>query len=170
MKLKRVLFGLTLIFIFVSCDCFVAVRGRVLSNITSLPIEGAVIEMVGHNIVGKTDKNGMFEISDQVGFCYDPHIKITAKGYKPFEVTIGFSGENKSFELKSKSEFVNYEKPFYPDTSTKSTYITGAWINQFSDHFTYCGELASGESMIFYLDTINPQKEILDNKVRRKEH
>jgi hypothetical protein len=65
---------------------------------------------------------------------------------------------------------VNYEKPFYPDTSTKSTYITGAWINQFSDHFTYCGELASGESMIFYLDTINPQKEILDNKVRRKEH
>lgn len=151
----RIFLWLFMISILVSCDCYVSVKGKVFSNSDKHPIEGATIEMVGRNKTTKTNKDGYFHIWEQTGFCFDPQIKITTNNYKPCEITFKGSTDSKSFELKSESDFVNYEKPFYPDTNNKGTFIVGTWIEKYSENFAF-----SGDTVLFYLDTINPKKEI----------
>lgn len=153
MRFRRLLFGLPIIVSLLSCDCYVSVKGRVFSNRSRRAIEGAEIEMVGRNVRVNSDKNGFFHIEEQTGFCYDPHIRIIAEEYKPFEITLKRSDGIRIFELKSESEFMEYAKPFYPDSNNKSTFTTGTWIEKFSEHFAY-----QGDSVLFYLDSFNEGK------------
>lgn len=149
------LYLLVTILALTACDCTVSVEGKVLASSDKKAIVGATVELVGRNLTTTTDKDGYFDIGEHVGFCYDPRVIITAKNYKPFEIEIKNSSDTKSFVRKSDKEFVNYEQPFYPDTNNKSTFMTGTWIDRFSQNFEVDDEL-----IIFYLDTINPKKEI----------
>lgn len=146
-----------LITIITSCDCYVSVKGQVFSNTNKKPIAGAKVELIGRNISTTTDKNGYFHIGEQTGLCFTPLLKITSENYKPFEMSFKSSNNNKSFELKSDAKVVNYAKPFYPDTTDKETFMIGTSIKIFSESFAF-----KGDSILFYLDTINPKKEIKD--------
>lgn len=137
------------------CDCYVAVKGKVLSSSTGKPVEGATIEMVERNIETTTNKKGQFLIDEQTGFCYDPEIEITMTGYKPFHLTISSDSETTSYQIKTESESFDFEKPVYLDSTRKETFVNSTWIDQFSHRFE-----VKGDSIIFYLDENNPEKEV----------
>lgn len=137
------------------CDCYVAVKGKVLSSSTGKPIDGAMIKMVERNIKTISNKKGQFLIDEQTGFCYDPEIEITMIGYKPFHLAINSDSETISYQIKTGSESFDFEKPIYPDSNRENTFVASAWINQFSHSFD-----VKGDSIIFYLDENNPEKEI----------
>lgn len=153
------LYSLLSILLLSSCDCHVSVKGKVISTESKLPIEGAIVEMIGKNITTKTNKNGYFHIWDQTGFCYEPNIKITIDKYKPFEIKFIKSGDSKSYELQSKSESLDYDEPFYPDSKNKNTFITGTWIEKYSEKFSVLSD-----TVTFYLDTIDVASEIKKTK------
>ena len=151
---KRLLYFLLLFFL-TGCDCFTVVKGRIISNETKLPITDATIELVGKNKIIKSDNKGQFKIEYVSGFCFDPNIRVISNTYKPFEITIRHSKHSKSFEVKSESEFIEYEKPFYPNPSKDSGFITGTWINSLSQNFA-----VYNDSLLIYLDENNIKKEI----------
>ena len=57
------------------------------------------------------------------------------------------------------------EKPFYPDSSNKSTFITGTWINKWSEKFFV------NDTLIIYLSTndIYSEVEELQNRLRKRQ-
>jgi hypothetical protein len=145
------LFGILLLLC--SCDCQIIVNGKIISSETGKSINGAKIEMVGRNVNTESDLNGIFKIGEMTGFCYDPKIKVTYEGHKPFLIEL--ESEFQNFKLKKESEFVEYEKPFYPNPNNKSTFITGIWIEKYSGNFKI-----KSDSLIIYLDEKNLNKEI----------
>lgn len=151
---KRLLYFLPLIFL-TACDCFTVVKGRIISDETKLPIANATIELIDKNTIVKSDNEGQFKIEYVSGFCFDPKIRITSNNYKPFEIKIRHSNHSKSYELKSESEFIDYEKPFYPNPSKDSGFMTGTWINIFSQNFS-----VSNDSVFICFDGDNIKKEI----------
>ena len=151
---KRLLYFLPLIFL-TACDCFTVVKGRIISDETKLPIANATIELIDKNTIVKSDNNGQFKIEYVSGFCFDPKIRITSENYKPFEIKIHTTSHSKSYELKSESKSIDYEKPFYPNSAKDSGFMTGTWINNFSQNFSVCND-----SLFIYLDDDNIKKEI----------
>lgn len=154
---KRLLICIVYPIFFTSCDCCTVVKGKVLSNTTKIPIGGAVVQLIGENETVQTDKNGLFELEKVTGFCFDPHIKILKQHYKPFEMTFKNTDNSISYEVKSKSYFVTYDKPFYPDSYDTSSFITGTWITEYSGSFA-----VTSDGEVYYLDTINLSREIND--------
>ncbi len=150
MKLKSILICLLLVISFTSCkwiaECFPEFTGIVLSNSTKTPIEGATVELLNHNISVKTDKNGFFKLA--TSGCFDAHLKISKEHYKPFEVTFSNSSNSNSYEIKSESISVDYDKPFYPNPKDKNTFVTGTWIQQNSQDFS-----VFSNKLTYYLDT-----------------
>ena len=144
-----------------SCDCFVSVKGKIISNSTKQPIQGAIIEMVDKSESTKSDAEGYFSLSKQVGLCFGPQIKITKKNYKPFEMNLSGSNESKSYKVKSKQDFVDYDAPFFPDPNDKGTFTIGTWIEKYSQMFS-----VRSDTILFYLDTVNVESEILQIKSR----
>ena len=137
------------------CDCYVAVKGKVLSSSMGEPINGATIIMVDRNIETTSDEKGHFLLDELTGFCYDPRIVITKTGYKPFHLNIKSDAESISYQVKKGSESIDFEEPVYSDSSKKDTFITATWLDQFSQNFE-----VKDDSIIFYLDENNPEKEI----------
>lgn len=106
MKFKNLIFGLLISLIFVSCDCWVLVDGKVIDSDTKKPIKKAFIEFtnirctelvrataqnVETNCVFETDSIGLFFMkSDNYGFCPDNPvgIKIRKVGYKTMELEL----------------------------------------------------------------------------------
>lgn len=138
-----------------SCDCVPHVKGIVISNSTREPIEGASIVLVDQDESTLSDKNGFFEVSKHTGFCFDPQVRISKVNYKSFELTVSGSNESKSYKVTSKQDFIEYDKPFYPDINEKSTFTTGAWIDKYSQYFT-----VSSDTILFYLDTLDAKGEV----------
>lgn len=155
MTTRRVFLWLFITSILLSCACYVSVKGRVLSASDKHPIEGASVELVGRNKITTTDKDGYFHIWVQTGFCFDPHIKITAGNYKPFDITFKGTSESRSYVLKSQSESIEYDEPFYPDPNNRQTFVTGTWIEKYSEKFS-----ALSDTITFFLDTIDTKGEI----------
>jgi hypothetical protein len=56
--------------------------------------------------------------------------------------------------VKSELIWIKYDKPFYPESTNRNTFINGAWINKWSQHF-----LAS-DTLIFFLTKDNNTSEI----------
>ena|SRR5688572_500306 len=146
-----------------SCDCYIVVKGRILSSATELPINNAQVEFIGKNKTVTTDKNGYFKIDEQTGFCFDPHVLIRKDNYKPFDILMGGSKDSRSYEIKSEPYFIEYDEPFYPDSHNKKTLMTGTWIEKFSAKVSFLSD-----TIIFFLDTINVKGEIenVQNKLR----
>jgi hypothetical protein len=138
-----------------SCDCQIIVSGKIISSENGNPISGAKIEMVGKNLTSESDQNGVFNIGEMTGFCYDPKIKVTYKGYKPFIIVLESESEFQNFKIKKESEFIEYEKPFYPNPNNKNTFVTGTWVEKYSGNFK-----VKSDSLIIYLDKNNLNKEI----------
>lgn len=148
-----------------SCDCVPRVKGIVISNSTKQPIEGASIVLVDQDESTLSNKNGFFEVSKHTGFCFDPQVRISKVNYKPFELTVSGSNESKSYKVASKQDFIEYDKPFYPDIDDKRTFTTGAWIDKYSQYFTI-----SSDTILFYLDTLEVKDEvsIIQSKLKSK--
>lgn len=154
---KRIIFYFISVVFFQSCDCHILVEGKVLSNSSKLPLEGAFVELIGKNETTKTDRNGYFKVEKIVGICFDPIVRITKDHYKPFEITFRSSGDSKNFEIRSQSEFITFDKPFYPDPNNTKTFMIGMHIDKYSKNFAI-----NSNTNRFYLDTINIKKEIQD--------
>ncbi|MEO7767121.1 MAG: hypothetical protein ABIS01_06835 [Ferruginibacter sp.] len=133
------------------------VEGKVLSNSSKLPLEGAFVELVGKSETTKTDRNGYFKVEKIVGVCFDPKVRITKDHYKPFEITFKSSRDSRIFEIRSQSDFITYDKPFYPDPNNTKTFMTGTHIDKYSKHFASDSNINR-----YYLDTIDIKKEIQD--------
>ncbi len=151
---KRLLYFLPLIFL-TACDCLTVVEGRIISNETRLPISNATIELLDKKTTVKSDNKGQYKIEYVSGFCFDPKIRITSENYKPFEIKIRTTSHSKSYELKSETKSIEYEKPFYPNSAKDSGFMTGTWINKFSQNFS-----VYNDSIFIYLDDDNIKKEI----------
>jgi hypothetical protein len=156
MRMKINFFALIgILLLLCSCDCQITVRGKIISSETGKPINGAKIEMLGKNLISESDQNGIFKIGEMTGFCYDPKIKVTYKGHKPFIIELESESEFQNFKLKKESEFVEYKKPFYPNPDNKNTFINGTWIEKYSGNFKI-----KSDSLLIYLDEKNLTKEI----------
>ena len=149
-----------LLLTFTSCDCHVAIQGIVIDKESGKPIQNAKVNMTDRDIEELTD-NGIFDIGEHSGFCYDPKVEVSMNGYKPFRIQIIHRSEYTSYNIESEGISVDYDEPFYPDPSNKNTFMTGTWINKFSEDFK-----VSGDTIILYLEEDNLEKEIQ----RIKEH
>lgn len=160
MKLKDSLICLLFIVSFPSCkwmaECFPEFTGKVVSDSTKTPIEGAKVELINQNITVKTDKNGVFKLA--TSGCFDAQLRISKEHYKPFEITFSSSSISNSYQVKSESLFVDYDEPFYPDPRYKNGFITGTWIKQNSESFT-----VSSNELTYYLDTLKSVSEEIDD-------
>ncbi len=146
-----------------SCDCYVKVQGQVVSSSTGKPIENAVVTMIDKNHQVFTDQNGKFLIDLQTGFCFDPEIKVTKEGFKPFQILISSNSEYLSYQIKSKSQSVDFDEPVYPDSTNRNTYKTGSWIEKYSQDFE-----SKNDSLIIFLDTESFEEEIKTLKEKRE--
>ena len=147
----------------ISCDCYVKVTGQIVSSSTGKPIESALVTMINKNREVYSDQNGCFLIDMQSGFCFDPEIKVTKKGFKPFEILISGDSKSISYKIKSESQSVDYDEPLNPDSTNRNSFITGAWIEKYSQDF-----ISRNDSLIIYLDTDNLEEELKEIKEKRK--
>ena len=106
MTCRNLIFGLFITIIFVSCDCWVLVDGKVIDSETKEPIKKAFVEFtnikctelvrataqnVETDCVFETDSIGLFFMrSDNYGFCPNGPIgiKIRKAGYKTTELQL----------------------------------------------------------------------------------
>lgn len=119
--------------------------------------------MVDKSESTKSDENGYFSLSKHVGFCFNPQIKITKSNHKPFEMTFVGIRESKSYKVTTKQDFIDYAEPLYIDPNDKSTFITGTWIERYSQFFN-----VSSDTILFYLDTVDVKNEINQIQIRLK--
>jgi len=138
-----------------SCDCYVAVKGQVISSSTGKPIIGAEIEILDRNIKTSSSENGVFLIDEQTGFCYDPKIKITKIGYKPFLINIESNSNFTTYKVLSEKKSINFSEPIYKNPSNRRTFISSTWINSYSRNFA-----VKGDSLIIFLDIDDLEKEM----------
>ncbi len=162
MKLQNII-CLVFLMTLTSCDCYVKVTGQIVSSSTGKPIENALVTMIDKNREVYSDKNGHFLIDMQTGFCFDPEIKVTKKGFKPFQILISVDSKSISYKITSESQSVDFDEPLYPDSTNRNTFITGTWIEKYSQDFK-----SRNDSLILYLDTDNLEEEIKEIKEKRK--
>ena len=104
MKIRKLIIGILISLIFVSCDCWVLINGKLVDQKTKEPIENACLEFKNVkcdeqisstvatemvNCIFRTDSTGMFFMkSDSYGICpRNPiKIKIRKSGYKTKEI------------------------------------------------------------------------------------
>lgn len=162
MKLQYIISFVFLITI-ISCDCYVEVKGQIVSSSTGKPIENTQVTLIDKNREVYSDQNGNFLIDMQTGFCFDPEIQVSKKGFKPFQVLISGDSQSKNFKITSESRFVDFDEPLYSDSCNRKTFITGTWIEKYSQDFK-----SQNNSLIIYLDTDNLKEEIKGLKEKRK--
>ena len=154
MKTKLVIL-IGILFVLCSCECQINVNGKIISSETGKPIRGAKIKMIGRNLTSESDQNGIFIIGEMTGFCYDPKIKVTFRGHKPFIIELESESDFQNYKLKKDSEFVEYKEPFYPNPNNKNTFMSGTWIGKYSGEFKI-----KSDSLIIYLEENNLNEEI----------
>jgi len=140
---------------FTSCDCGIYINGKIISSVTGNPIKEAKIEMINKDLFAKSDANGIFRIGEMTGFCYSPKIRVSYNNHKPFIIELDSDKEFQVYKLKSESEYIEFDKPFYPNPNNHNTFITSALVEKYSQNF----EIKS-DSLIIYLDEHDLEKEI----------
>jgi len=115
--------------------------------------------MVGRDVSSFSKDDGSFELIEVTGFCYDPEIKITFDGYKPFQIRFASIGDYNTYKVKSNPKSVEFDNPVYPDPKNEDTFVTGTWIEQNSLDFD-----VRSDSIIVYLKKNNPTQEIEELK------
>jgi len=148
-----------------SCDCYVRMEGKVLSSKTRSPLTNASIELIGRDVKSLTDENGTFNIREHTGYCYPVELEVKFEKFKPFRIIIENESDWRHYKVKSKSEFIEFDTPFYPNPQNKGTSANGTWIDKYSENF----EIKS-DSIIILLDEDNLEKEIKANQDKLKEN
>ena len=151
---KRI-FLISLSYLFLSCDCQIGVQGQVLSANTGKPIKGAKVEIIDRDLVSTTSVDGYFALGEMTGFCYSPTLRVTYKNHKPFEIELNSESDNRIFKVKEKSEYIDLDKPFYPNPENKKTSISSIPIEKYSRNFKI-----KNDSLFIYLDNNNSKREI----------
>lgn len=131
----------------VSCECYVAVKGRVVSSVTGNDLSNVKIKMRGRDIETVSDIDGKFLLDEQTSSCYDPEVELTKEGYKPFEMKITGSSGGFSYTVNNDNEFIDFDKP---GESQKGT-LRAKYSQKFK---------VKGDSIIFYLDEMDVETEI----------
>ena len=146
-----------------ACDCHTEIEGRIYSSTNGLPIEGATIMLLGTNKIVKSDQLGGYNLTYISGFCPDRELIISKEGYKPFQIKLDNSNDHKIYTVKSETKSVDFETPVYPDSTNPNTYVTGSWVNLYSENFR-----VNSDSLIIYLDVKNDDQEIQNIKEKLK--
>ena len=140
MKLIILVISVSLLML-ISCDCEIKVVGKVLEKDSGKPIQGAVVDLLKGADIEKTNSKGIFEVIKITGFCKDPMINISSTRYKPFQIVIKKSKGQATYSIKTETKWIDFNKPYYPDPKNANTYITGTWINRWSENFTIADTL-----------------------------
>ncbi|WP_298248427.1 hypothetical protein [uncultured Christiangramia sp.] len=151
---KRIILVL-ISYLFIACDCEVGIQGQILSSNTGKPIEDARIEIIDKELVSSTDENGYFSLGEMTGFCYSPRVRVTYKNHKPFELELKLNSDNRIFKVKEESEYIDLDKPFYPNSENKKTSIGVIPIEKYSRNFKI-----QNDSVFIYLDKKDLKREI----------
>ncbi|WP_298248331.1 hypothetical protein [uncultured Christiangramia sp.] len=151
---KRVIL-ISILFLLFSCDCQIGIQGQILSANTNKPIHGAKIEMIDREIISFSNRDGFFGIGEMTGFCYNPKIRVTYKNYKPFEIELSSDLNETIFKIKEESEYIDLDKPYYPNPENKRTSIGAIPIENYSRNFKVIND-----SLFIYLDKENLNGEI----------
>lgn len=149
----KIIYGLCLVLI-CSCDCTIRVSGIIIDKETKNVISNASINLLNGRDIEKSNANGYFEVLDQAGFCKDPVIVVKMEGYKPFQLEIKDSKGEISYTVKSETVWIDYDEPFYPNSSNRNTFITGTWINKWSQDF------CASDTLRIYLTKYDTESEI----------
>ena len=128
-----------------------------------MPIEGAEVEMMDQSIIVNTDSKGTFSIAKHTGFCFDPILRISKAKFKPFEIKIETNSNAKKYTITYDSESFDFDKPIFPDTTNKNTFIVATWIEKYSRDFQ-----VKNDSLIIYLadDNIEKEKEEIKKRIK----
>lgn len=145
---------LFILFLTSSCDCQVSIEGTVISSSTGKPIEGAQVEMMNQDLRVITDSLGKFSLVKFTGFCFDPVVSIRKPEYKPFKLKVERKSNAIRYSITHDAESFDFDKPIYPDTTNRTTFIIASWIEKYSRNFQ-----VRNDSLFIYLDDYNPEKE-----------
>lgn len=157
--LRKSIFLCTLLLPLQACTSFsVGILGRVFDKETGLPLVGTTINLLDGGDIKETDSNGFFKVFSETSPFQDPTILVTKDGYKPFQLRIERNNDETSFIVKSKSIYVDYEEPVYPNPNNRGTFITGTWIDKWSKEFK------TGDTLSIYLVREDIKAEVERNK------
>lgn len=146
--------------IFTSCDFSTGIEGKVIDKETGIPISHANINLLDGQDIELSDASGYFKVYCNTGaYKVNPIITVTKNGYKPFKIKIENSKDKINYIVSSESFFVEYDEPFYPDTNNRKTFISGTWINKWSQNFIVDDTL-----------TILLNKDDIDSEIERIQH
>ena len=111
----------------------------------------------GENIT-KSNKDGYFEVNGhRRSYKVDPSLVISKNGFKPFQIRISNSDDEKIYSIKTETKWIKY-----PDTlflnSKKTSFILGFDYEKWSQDFT------NGDTLIIYLTKDNKSLEIEKSK------
>lgn len=139
-------------------------KGKVIDVDTGKPISNVTVNLLDGKDIKKTNDIGYFEVEYVTGFCEDPEITLSTKGYKPFYLKIKHSNGKTHYITKSETIWVNYDHPFYPDINNKTTVIIGTWIEKWSQDYS------TKDTLIIYLMKADIKTEIenIQNEIRNK--
>jgi len=151
---KRIILVI-LSYLVISCDCEIGIQGQVLSSNTGKPIKGAKVEIINRDLVSTTSLGGHFALGEMTGFCYLPTLRVTYENHKPFEIELNSDSDNRIFKVREESEYIDLDKPFYPNPENKKTSISSIPIEKYSRNFKI-----KNDSLFIYLDNNNSKREI----------
>ncbi len=155
----KIIYGLCLV-LFCSCDCVVDVSGIIKDKETNDVISNATIDLLDGVDIKKSNAKGYFKVTYLSGFCKDPVIVVRKEGYKPFHLKFKDSKGDVSYNVKSEKEFIDFDKPIYPDSTNRNTFIFGTWIDKWSQDFCV------SDTLIIYLSRQDVKSEI--EKIKAK--
>jgi hypothetical protein len=128
----------------IGCDCAVRESGVVLDGTTKEPLEGVIVTFDKRTF--KTDSDGKYGIDYVTGFCPDRHFTFEKQNYRPMELKIESDGDETSYSVATKDDFIEYDNPKYLD-STRKSFTTGEWIELTSKNFS-----VKNDTLTIYLD------------------
>jgi hypothetical protein len=130
-----------------SCDCAVRETGIVVDGTTGEPLEDVTVTFDKRTF--KTDSDGRYKIDYITGFCPDRHFVFEKEKYKPMELKIEQDGDELSYTVNTKDDFIDYDNPKYVGQSRK-TFTVGEWVDLTSKNFS-----VRNDTLTIFLDTMN---------------
>jgi hypothetical protein len=138
-----------------SCDCLTVINGIVISAETGEPISNAEVVLVNQDEFVKTDSNGVFSIGKHTGFCFTPELLISKDGLKKFNFMIEHYKGDTKYVVRSDWEYINLDKPYYPDPNNPNWKVLRYSRNKNSQDFS-----VFSDTIHFFLETDDLEKEI----------
>jgi hypothetical protein len=156
MKKLIIILSVFLLLLFYSCvglwRYHIEFEGKVLSNITGEPIEGAQVTLTSRDITVLTDSLGFFNliVSGNRRRAPERIYRISKDGYKDFEIEINQTRSQRVYSVTRGTRYYDFgDKRLLPDSTNLSTWILMRAIGfeNYSKDFT-----TRNDSFVFYMD------------------